>query len=136
MRIGSLSLAAILALALSGCSDSSEDPLAAKCKSVCNISDSHPCYDDGKGEDECVKACRTLIGAVDKNPTYMQGCAECLADQFEYAIKPDTGCSETSGGVACCYPGYVIQPVPNDPQSAGWTACEAKCIEPDGGVGY
>ena len=46
------------------------------------------------------------------------------------------GCSETSGGIACCYPGYVIQPKLDDDQSPGWITCEAKCVEPDGGVGY
>jgi hypothetical protein len=112
-----------------GCSDSDEDPLAAKCEKACTIDKTHSCYNEGKGEEECVKKCRDLVGGVDKSPSYMKGCAECLAEQFKYSVKP--GCT---GGVECCW--GVLQPQLGEAQSDGWVACEAKCIEPDGGVGY
>lgn len=134
MRI--LLLAAALALPLVACSGGDEDKLAEKCKSTCKIDDNHPCYDNGVGPEECAKACRTLVGAVDKDPQYLEGCAECLAGQFTYAIKTDPGCSPTTGGSACCFPGYVIQPKIGDDTSTGWTACVSACIEPDGGVAY
>jgi hypothetical protein len=122
-----------LCLFAPGCSDSNEDPLASKCESVCSIDSTHPCYDNGKGVQECVQKCRNVVGGADKNPAYMKGCAECIAEQFKYALKP--GCTETSTG-DCCYPGYVIQPNLDTPNDPGWQACEAKCIEPDGGIGY
>jgi hypothetical protein len=114
--------------------DSTTDPLAAKCMQACNIDDTHPCYDKGKGEQTCVDMCRALTHGVDKDPTYLDGCAECLAEQFRYALK-SAPCSATSGGPDCCYDGYVISPSVGDPNSLGWTACLATCLRPDGGAG-
>jgi len=111
---------------LLGCSDSS-DPLADKCEQTCKIEETHPCYANGLGIDECIKQCRALAGSVDRNPAYLKGCAECVAGQFTYAVKP-APCSATSADLSCCYPGYVIRPKVEDP------ACAATCIEPDGGI--
>jgi hypothetical protein len=124
-----LSVISLALVFLAGCSDSDEDPLAAKCESSCAIEKTHPCYKEGKGKEECVQKCRELIGTVDKDPQYMKGCAECLAGYYSYSVKP--GCT---GGSECCW--GILQPQLGDSNSEGWVACEAKCIEPDGGIGY
>jgi len=114
-----------------GCSSSTEDPLAEKCEQTCKIEETHPCYDGGKGIEDCVKKCRAAAGSVERNPAYLKTCAECVAGQFTYAVKPPP-CTATSADRNCCYDGYVIQP--KKPEEV--PACLALCIEPDGGAGY
>lgn len=120
--------ASLLLAPLWGCSeDTAADPLGDKCRATCKIDDTHPCFTKMQ---ECVDKCRQLAGSIEKNSLYIDGCAECVAGQFKYAVKTDPPCSATSTDPTCCYEGTVIQPKPEDPE------CAILCFEADGGPAF
>lgn len=119
-------IALILVIPAAGCSDD-VDPIDDKCATACKVESTMPpaCANI---EQRCVADCTKLSRDADRDPQYISGCGECVAESFKYAYKTDPPCDKNPADPACwCDTQHLA---PGDPE------CLARCFEPDGGIGY